>query len=307
MVTVARSDSPWGPFTGYPGNPILTHKTREGHPIQYLGHADLVETPDGWWAVCLGVRPVAGACHHIGRETFLSPVTWTDDGWPVFNGKGELESVMPAPRLAPKPWPDEPPRDDFDSPALGLAWNYVRNPTLKDYSLSERPGHLRLWGSELGMGDVGSPAFVGRRQTDHFCHAAARLSFDPKSPNEEAGLALRYDEKNRYEVAVTRRGDKRTALVRRTVKGVSTEEPGIEIPAYRDAVLSVEAAPTGYRLFFQTAGGARNVLCSADTRPLSSEEAGGFTGVYIGMYATGNGARCAAPADFDWFEYEGRE
>jgi xylan 1,4-beta-xylosidase len=96
-------------------------------------------------------------------------------------------------------------------------------------------------------------------------------------------------------------------LVRRTVKGSSVEEPGVELPAYRDAVLSVEAAPMGYRMFYQAPGGTRSALCSAETRPLSSEEAGGFTGVYVGMYATGNGRRCAAPADFDWFEYEGRE
>ncbi len=30
---------------------------------------------------------------------------------------------------------------------------------------------------------------------------------------------------------------------------------------------------------------------------------GSFTGVYLGMYATGNGKASSAPADFDWFEY----
>ena len=28
-----------------------------------------------------------------------------------------------------------------------------------------------------------------------------------------------------------------------------------------------------------------------------------FTGVYLGMYATGLGRRSSVPADFDWFEY----
>ncbi|MDQ6420186.1 hypothetical protein RB620_12135 [Paenibacillus sp. LHD-117] len=36
---------------------------------------------------------------------------------------------------------------------------------------------------------------------------------------------------------------------------------------------------------------------------LSTEVVGGFTGVYIGMYATGNGTTCRAPAYFDYFEY----
>jgi len=36
---------------------------------------------------------------------------------------------------------------------------------------------------------------------------------------------------------------------------------------------------------------------------LSSETVGGFTEVYVGLYATGNGRACTANADYDWFEY----
>jgi len=39
-------------------------------------------------------------------------------------------------------------------------------------------------------------------------------------------------------------------------------------------------------------------------RYLSSETVGGFTGVYVGMYATGNGKASNAFADYDWFEYK---
>jgi len=40
-------------------------------------------------------------------------------------------------------------------------------------------------------------------------------------------------------------------------------------------------------------------------RPSTSsfETIGGFTGVYVGMYAAGNGRKSTRPADFDWFEY----
>jgi len=41
-------------------------------------------------------------------------------------------------------------------------------------------------------------------------------------------------------------------------------------------------------------------------RYLSSEVAGGFTGVYFGLYATGSGQPASAPAHFDWFDYEPR-
>jgi len=39
------------------------------------------------------------------------------------------------------------------------------------------------------------------------------------------------------------------------------------------------------------------------SRYLSSETVGGFTGVYVGLYATGNGKAYSANADYDWFEY----
>lgn len=91
MVTLARGPSvngpsvngPWEPC---PQNPILTHRSI-GSPIQSLGHSDLIEAPDGsWWIAFLGVRPVEyPPVHHLGRETFLAPVTWSDAGWPVVN------------------------------------------------------------------------------------------------------------------------------------------------------------------------------------------------------------------------------
>ena len=58
----------------------------------------------------------------------------------------------------------------------------------------------------------------------------------------------------------------------------------------------------GYRL---TSQDEPHWLDMAETRYLSTEVAGGFTGVYFGMYATGHGQPCAAPADFDWFAYFG--
>src|SRR5690606_5257489 len=96
-VTVARSASPWGPFELCPENPILTHKTDRKHPIQATGHADLVQTPEGsWWMVFLGIRPWDGEHHHLGRETFLAPVTWSPAGWPVVNGGKFVDLALAA-------------------------------------------------------------------------------------------------------------------------------------------------------------------------------------------------------------------
>jgi xylan 1,4-beta-xylosidase len=305
--TIARSDSPWGPFVANPANPILTHRGRPGHPLQALGHADMVETPDGTWLVCLGIRPQGGAAarfHFIGRETCLAPVRWSREGWPVVNGNGTIELSMPSPRLPQCPWPQEPARDDFNDAVLGLQWIFIRNPKERDYSLCERPGHLRLWGSPVSLNHQDSPAFVARRQTHLACSVSARVSFDPRSASEEAGIVLRANEKFHYEIGITAGAGGRRVFFRTTVNGVTVEKAGREL-GRSDVVLSVDCSPRSYSFFYRPVDGEKTGLGTAETLDLSSEAAGGFTGVTMGMYATGNGRECSSPADFDWFECSG--
>ena len=80
------------------------------------GHGDLVQTPAGeWYIVFLGIRPQnpqnASGTNQLGRETFLAPVVWTDDGWPVVNGGKPISLEMPGlyELARPKVW-----RDDFE-------------------------------------------------------------------------------------------------------------------------------------------------------------------------------------------------
>jgi xylan 1,4-beta-xylosidase len=307
-VTIARSDSPWGPFESCPGNPILTHKKNPKLPIQVVGHADLVDTPDGWWLVCLAVRPQGGRFHHIGRETFLAPVVFDSNGWPVVNGNGTIQLVMAAPKLPEHIWPKPPARDNFDSNTLAMQWNYLRNPYPENYSLSEHPGFLRLKGSDVNMSSVDSPAFVGRRQTDFNCVAATSLEFNPTSENEEAGLVIRSNDKHHYEIGVTLRDGKRQVLFRKVLKGKTIEPVKYVDIGDGFVVLSVKATPLTYEFSCKSANAEVQVLGTALTKDLSVEAIGFtdgmcFTGDYFGMYATGNGQKCTAPADFDWFEY----
>src|SRR5262249_11994211 len=99
---VFRSRAVTGPFVSWDQNPILTQRDLDGTAPQAVtstGHADLVVGPDGnWWSVFLGCRPFAGKYYATGRETFLLPVTWTDDGWPRILPPGErVPSIVRAP------------------------------------------------------------------------------------------------------------------------------------------------------------------------------------------------------------------
>lgn len=308
MLTVARSDSPWGPFESNPKNPILTHRHLPEHPFQAMGHGDLVETPDGWWVTFLGFRPQGGKFHHIGRETFLAPVTW-ENGWPVVNGGKPITATMPAPKLKPHPWPQEQARDEFDAPKLRLAWQHVRNPVTENYSITERKGWLRLHGSTISLTNVDTPTFIGLPQTALTSRAATKISFTPKSANEEAGLVLRGNDKNHCEIIITHRDGQRVIGLRKILDGKESEPVAFQELPTGDVALSVKATPLIYEFFYQPSGGKETSLGTVRTRDLSTEtltaQKGAhfnFTGVYFGLFASGNGQLSSASADFDWFE-----
>ncbi len=127
METLARSRSPWGPFEPRPHNPILTHRDSGSHPLQGAGHADLIAAHDGsWWLVFHAFRPQERSYHHLGRETCLAPVTWTEDGWLVVSAEKTVEVQMNVKSLPQQMERTEPAHDDFEGPELRLCWNFVK-------------------------------------------------------------------------------------------------------------------------------------------------------------------------------------
>jgi alpha-N-arabinofuranosidase len=309
MITMARSESAWGPFEPCARNPLLTHRSLYS-PIQALGHADLVETEDGhWFAVSLGIRPNGyPPCYHLGRETFLSPVTWADDGFPVIGNDGRISSEMETP-LELQPLSPEPSRDDFDSPELGLCWNFLRNPNPERYSLQERPGYLRLRGGPEGLDDLSSPTWVGRRQCHFAVRAAAAVEFEAKGEREEAGLVVQMNDRHHYEIFLTQRNGHPSVVLRRRIGSLQAEVATHALPSSATSntksswVLAIDANRDKYVFSYGRSEQELKPLGEGETRYLSTEVASGFTGVYFAMYATGNEAPNEQPADFDWFEY----
>ncbi|MEV2245750.1 glycoside hydrolase family 43 protein [Streptomyces sp. NPDC049970] len=312
-MSVARSRTPTGPFEPHPDNPVLTHRST-GHPVQNTGHGDLVEAHDGtWWMVLLGTRPRGDTpkFHGLGRETFLVPVRW-EDGWPL-PGPLELRSLAPA--LTPHPWPDEPHRDDFDSPELAPCWVSLRRLDPSAARLAERPGHLVLHARADALDRQGA-LFVGRRQRDPDCSARARTEV---GEGGIGGLAVRLDEAHHYQVetdgrtvrAVARIGPLRQTVAERQVASgpltlrVDVTTAHVLPPTVTARGEDGEGAatqglrvggPDTLRLGYETEGGDFEILAELDGRYLTTEVAGGFTGRVIGMYATRNAVA------FDWFE-----
>lgn len=304
MITVARSASPFGPFEASPNNPILTHRHLPEHPIQATGHGDLVQTPAGdWWLVLLGIRPSPARHHHIGRETFLAPVEWRD-GWPVINGGAPLELVMSARGLPPsQPSAVGPERDDFDDEELSIGWRHVRNPCPDRYSLRERPGFLRLWGTASSMDDRGSPTLLVKPQSSLRVRVSTELHIETKH-REQAGLVVRGNEANHYQLLVEGSGvPGERAIVLRTRIGGESKELARCALAPGPVTLFAEGDPHHYWFFFAVRGEPEVMLGSAPTSPFAFEKTSSFTGAFVGLYAHSDEPD-PAPADFSWFEMQ---
>ena len=83
------------------------------------------------------------------------------------------------------------------------------------------------------------------------------------------------------------------------------EMPPIVLPS-NSAVVRVKGDAEYYTFEYSVDGKAWNEIGKMNTRYLSSECAGGFTGVTIGLYAQSQNADTQATATCAWFKYEGR-
>lgn len=302
-VTMARGPSPQGPWESCPHNPILTHRCKLDFPIQATGHADLVEDHNGnWWMVCLGIRPKGfHRCHFLGRETFLTPITWRE-GWPIIGNDGEIAIQMKGHDDLP---PVEPQslstRDEFDNEKLPLHWNFLCNP--KAGSWSSEDSHLKLTCATADLNTMEGQSWVGRRQQHFDFRASARIEFVPRNAHEEAGLCVFQNIHHHYEIAIVHREGKRKLIVRRTIGTLTAEVASI--PAPRGPLnLVIEGNESDYSLGYRMDPSDPVFLAKGETRYLSTEVGGRFTGVYLAMYATANGHVSENTASFDWFEYE---
>lgn len=307
---IFRSKSPTGPFVPWNQNPILTQRDLDGtvpHAVTATGHADLVEAPDGrWWAVFLACRPFAGEYFTTGRETFLLPVAWTDDGWPTILPKGErVPYTVPAPSVGSLHEPGRPGsptpatvpltgnftwRDDFDEAALSPLWIMARAPKETWWELGAPNGELRLTPRADALTGTGNPSFLGRR-VQHAKFSASTTLTPPATVGSSGGLVVFQDEQHHYYLGVRRtaaglglfleltNGEKPETLATADLSGAGDGPLDLRIVA-DESVLAFE-----YR---KADGGWQTLVPRASTTPVTVQAAGGglhFTGAVVGPYA----------------------
>jgi hypothetical protein len=273
-ITVARSRTLDGEWESAPNNPILTHRS-SGHPIQNTGHGDLVQLPDGSWAlVHLGVRPrgFSPLFHTNGRETFLAGVDWVD-GWPVVD---EDRFTVPA--------VDTSFVDTFDRDALNLRWIAPgRGP--ESFTKATPEGLV-----------IQAP---GPEQTSQLCVRVRDLAWEATA-ELAAGTAsgrftLRLDDRHWYALEVE--GDQVHAVatigpVQQVVGSTTRREAGpvtlhiSATPPGADAPDRDKHEPDFIELSLLGSDGTAAKLARLPGRYLSTEVACGFTGRVLAIEAT---------------------
>jgi len=316
-VTMARSREVTGPYELHPDVYILSSRQRPDLELQRAGHADLVETQAGeTYMVHLCGRPIRnrGRCT-LGRETAIQPMVWSEDGWlRTADGAGVPYSEVAAPSLPAHGFPAPPVREDFDSPSLPLDFQWLRSPWPEElFSLTERPGYLRLYSRET-IGSLFRQSLVARRQQSHCYSAATVVEFEPDRFQQMAGLVCYYNGSKFHYLYVSRDAElgKHIRIMSCLPDQLQTDvfSAPVAIPPGVPVHLRVEV--DFERLFFayRTGSGQWHRLPGPLDASILSDEAAApgtpnFTGAFVGVCCQ-DLAGTLRPADFDYFVYRER-
>ena len=290
---VFRSHQVEGPFVPWSGNPILTQRDlapNVADAVTSTGHADLFQGPDkNWWAIFLGVRPYDGRYSPMGRETFLLPVKWTDDGWPGILPSGQrVPLVVRGPEgLIAKPdagaisqW-----TANFHEPKLDFSWIMLRSPAKQWWQIDAANGKLLLTAQTATLNGRENPSFIARR-IQHAAFTASTQLEVPKDPGVSAGLVLFQNETHHYFVAV-RRGPAGIQVILEQANGGKPVELGhATLPATAAVELRATVDHAKCSFAYSTeAGQWQSLRENEDATLLTTEIAGGFVGATVGLYA----------------------
>lgn len=277
MITCARSDSVWGEFIGNPKNPILTNRNKAPNIIQGIGHGDLVCDNNGdWHILSLGFRQIHLwlPYHNLGREVFLTPVTFGNDGWFTAGTDGttadsyEIKGDFEQAKLKDY---------TFENTDWSIDWCFLRHPDMSRYELSSDKAVLH--GTDITLEDVASPTFVGLRQRDFDMELSANVRIN----GGEGGLTLYMCENEHYDVALRKNGDAFEAVLKLNIGGIKHIQNAVKLKG-NSAKLKVRSDSLNY-YFYAEDNGSEICLGCGQTKYLSSEVSGGFTGVMTGLYA----------------------
>ncbi|MGC5743787.1 glycoside hydrolase family 43 protein [Chryseobacterium sp. NFX27] len=294
---IFMSDFPKGPFVPAKNNPILTQryfpKDRKDK-VDWAGHADLVETPDGkYFGVFLAIRPNEKGRVNHGRETFILPVDWSGK-YPVFqNGLVPMKPKLKLPEGVKNqtgqngffPNGNFTYSDKLTDKNLDHRWIAMRGPRENFISISKNGVKVNSFETNIkALAPVS--ALFHRLQHEDF-ETSVTLDFKPKSEKELAGITCYQSERFNYVFGITKKDNDFYIVLERTEKGESKLIGSEKISLSKSVRLQVVGEKDEYHFNYSLDGkNFKNLGGPVSGDILSTDVAGGFTGSLIGLYST---------------------
>ena len=151
--------------------------------FSYLAQGTIVDSPDGdWYGVMFQDRG------GVGRVLTLSPCRWID-GWPMLGDEDGRVPEHVRPLISGEPEKHIICSDDFSSAKLGLHWQWNHNPVNTAWSLTERPGWLRLKTSRVVPNIYLAPNTLTQRMEGPTCSAYVVIDYSHMKDGDCAGFA----------------------------------------------------------------------------------------------------------------------
>jgi len=173
---VFRSDHLTGPYEG-----------RIALQDQGVAQGGLIDTPRGDWYAFLFQDHGA-----VGRTPYLVPVKW-EEGWPILGNGGKAPATLSI-EASSRTVPAIVASDEFSrrpgQPVLPLVWQWNHNPDNRYWSITERPGYLRLHTGRVDADFLSARNTLTQRTFGPQCSATIALDVSRMNSGDYAGLGL---------------------------------------------------------------------------------------------------------------------
>lgn len=213
-----RADNITGPYE----KKVILEDDFAGFP--YCGQGCIVnDNNNNWYGLIFQDR---GA---VGRVPLLMPVRW-EDGWPMLgdeNGDVPLNWEVPLKSHDTGNWIVE--SDDFSASQLKKVWQWNHNPVNSAWSLTERPGYLRLKTSRIVDNLYLSPNSITQRMIGPKSSGIVSLDLSNMKDGDIAGFSAFNGHSGL--LSIIKEGDKKFLIMATNV---------VDLDKSTKAVLSVE-------------------------------------------------------------------
>ena len=172
-----RADDIRGPYE----KKVILQSPFGGFP--HVGQGTIVDSEYGdWYGIIFQDRG------GVGRVLTLMPCRWID-GWPMLGDEEGLVPTRVRALVSGQPETHIVCSDDFSAEKLGLHWQWNHNPVDAAWSLTERPGWLRLKTSRVVPNLYLAPNTLTQRMEGPTCNGSVKLDLSKMKDGDCAGFS----------------------------------------------------------------------------------------------------------------------